>query len=236
MCNLRGGAEYGSQWNKDGKLSNKQNVFSDFHVCAEYLISNGYTSRDKMVWNGGSNGGLLVMASYLQRPDLVGCVLGEVGVYDVIRFWRFTIGYAWVSDYGDPEKVEKDLKTVLGYSPLHNVPSARVVEGEDLKEKREWAEGEWGGTSVLLLTGDHDDRVVPLHSFKMISALQYAATGGKTAEGVVKIGDHGKKGVYMTRLETRAGHGAGKSLQQRIQETVEKFAFAAQVCGFTYHP
>jgi prolyl oligopeptidase len=100
ITNLRGGGEYGSSWNQAGKLHTKQNVFSDYHACASHLIDHGFTTRDKMVWNGGSNGGLLVMASYLQRPDLVGCVLGEVGVYDVIRFWRFTIGYAWVRHQG----------------------------------------------------------------------------------------------------------------------------------------
>jgi prolyl oligopeptidase len=145
-----------------------------------------------------------------------------------------------VSDYGDPEKKEADFKTVLGYSPVHNVPSAAVIykDGKAVNTK-DWNDGAWKDTSVLLLTGDHDDRVVPLHSFKMISALQFAASGGRSASEKTPISKYwsegtGDKGVYMTRLETRAGHGAGKSLQQRIEEAADKFAFAAKVCGFEY--
>ena len=123
---------------------------------------------------------------------------------------------------------------MLGYSPLHNVPSAHVVskDGQTVKSV-DWTRGEWQNSSVLLLTGDHDDRVVPLHSFKMISALQYAATNGKNAAEDVPLSSQ-EKGVFMTRIETRAGHGAGKSLQQRIEEAADKFAYAAKVCNFEY--
>jgi len=195
--NLRGGGEYGKEWHDAGRLKNKQNVFDDFIAAAEWLIANKYTSTPKLAIGGGSNGGLLVGACMTQRPDLFGAALPAVGVMDMLRYHKFTIGWAWKSDYGDPE-VKADFEVALKYSPLHNLKPGVAYP------------------ATLVTTGDHDDRVVPAHSHKFIAALQ-AAQGGKAP--------------VLTRIETKAGHGAGKPTAKIIEERADQWAFLTKALG-----
>jgi prolyl oligopeptidase len=195
VANLRGGGEYGKQWHDAGRLANKQNVFDDFIAAAEHLVSAGYTSPKKLAIAGGSNGGLLVGACLTQRPDLFGAAVAAVGVLDMLRFHKFTIGWAWTSDYGSADTRE-GFETLIRYSPLHNLrPGTRYP-------------------ATLVLTSDHDDRVVPLHSFKFAAALQ-AAQGGDAP--------------ILIRIETKAGHGAGKPTNKIIEEQTDKLAFLVRV-------
>ena len=152
---LRGGGEFGEQWHEQGMLEKKQNVFDDFIAAAEYLIENKYTDADHMTINGGSNGGTLVTACANQRPDLFAAVIGQVPVTDMLRFQKFTCGYQWCSDYGNAEK-EGGIDYLIKYSPLHNVKAVKYP-------------------AVLVTTADHDDRVVPLHTFKYVAELQHQA-------------------------------------------------------------
>jgi prolyl oligopeptidase len=195
VANLRGGGEYGEEWHQAGSILNKQNVFDDMIACAEYLTTNEYTSREKLVIEGRSNGGLLVGACLTQRPDLFGAALPAVGVMDMLRFHKFTIGWAWVSDYGSAEDFEQ-FKILYGYSPLHNIESGRTYP------------------PTLVTTADHDDRVVPGHSFKFIAALQ-AAQGGESP--------------VLIRVQTKAGHGFGKPTSKLIEEYTDIFAFLVKV-------
>jgi prolyl oligopeptidase len=175
--NIRGGGEYGEEWHLAGTRERKQNVFDDFIAAGEWLIENGYTSRSKLAIKGGSNGGLLVGACMNQRPDLFGAAVPAVGVMDMLRFHKFTIGWSWVSDYGSPDNPE-DFKVLLAYSPYHNIKSGVVYP------------------ATLITTADHDDRVVPGHSYKYAAALQ-AAQGGSAP--------------ILIRIDVRAGHGFGKT-------------------------
>jgi prolyl oligopeptidase len=191
VANLRGGGEYGEDWHQAGSLQKKQNVFDDMITCAEFLTTNGYTSPAKLVIEGRSNGGLLVGACITQRPDLFGAALPTVGVMDMLRFHKFTIGWAWVSDYGSAQDPEQ-FKVLHSYSPLHNIES---------------------GTSypaTLATTADHDDRVVPGHSYKFISTLQAAQAG---------------EAPVLIRIQTKAGHGFGKPIKILIEEQTDIFAF-----------
>lgn len=191
VANLRGGGEYGKEWHEGGMLDKKQNVFDDFIAAAEYLIREKYTSTPKLAIAGGSNGGLLVGAVLNQRPELFGAALPAVGVMDMLRFNKFTIGWAWVSDYGSPDD-PKQFEVLRAYSPLHNIkPGARYP-------------------ATLITTADHDDRVVPGHSFK------YAATRQAAQAGLAPV---------LIRIETKAGHGAGKPTTKQIEEAADKFAF-----------
>ncbi|KAK9832937.1 hypothetical protein WJX74_002405 [Apatococcus lobatus] len=201
--NLRGGGEYGLDWRAAGSMHNKQNVFDDFQACAEHVISQKYTCASKIISQGGSNGGLLVAACANQRPDLFGCVLAQVGVMDMLRFHLFTIGHAWMTDYGNPGKRE-DFELLYSYSPLHNVRQPR--EGIQYP-------------AMLLLTGDHDDRVSPLHSLKLLAELQYSLTSTPGAD---------QKNPLVARIEVRTGHGAGKPTEKVIAEAADMFAFAAE--------
>lgn len=190
-ANLRGGGEYGEEWHKAGTKLRKQNVFDDFIAAAEYLISERYTSPQKLACMGGSNGGLLVGAVMTQRPDLFAVAIPVVGVLDMLRFHKFTIGWAWKDDYGSSEDPE-EFKALLAYSPLHN-----VVDGAKYP-------------ATIIITGDHDDRVVPAHSFKFGARLQEAHKGDAP---------------ILLRIETRAGHGAGKPTDKQIAETTDRLAF-----------
>lgn len=189
--NLRGGGEYGEEWHQAGTKLNKQNVFDDFISAAEWLINNKYTSPKKLAIGGGSNGGLLVGACMTQRPDLFGAALPAVGVMDMLRFHKFTIGWAWTSDYGSPENPE-EFAALYAYSPLHNLNLGTAYP------------------ATLITTADHDDRVVPAHSFKFAAALQEMHKGEQPV---------------LIRIETKAGHGAGKPTSKLIEEIADKWAF-----------
>ena len=197
MANLRGGGEYGQDWHDAGRLKNKQNVFDDFIAAGEWLIANKYTRSEKLAIGGGSNGGLLVGACMTQRPDLFGAALPAVGVMDMLRFHKFTIGWAWKSDYGCSEDAD-DFKTQFAYSPLHNIKPGKSYP------------------ATLVTTADHDDRVVPAHSFKFAAALQEAQAG---------------KAPVLIRIETRAGHGAGKPTTKIIEEQADKWGFLVRTLG-----
>ena len=198
LPNLRGGGEYGEEWHQAGMKLKKQNVFDDFIGAAEYLIEQKYTSSSKIAIVGGSNGGLLVGACLVQRPDLYGACLPAVGVMDMLRFHKFTIGWAWESEYGSPDDAE-EFAALKAYSPYHN-----------LKE----------GTSyppTMVTTSDHDDRVVPSHSFKFAAALQAAHKGTNP---------------MLIRIETKSGHGAGTPTSKRIEQATDKFSFLSKELGF----
>jgi prolyl oligopeptidase len=192
--NLRGGGEYGEDWHQAGTKLKKQNVFDDFIAAAEWLIANHYTSPSKLAIRGGSNGGLLVGACLTQRPDLYGATLPAVGVMDMLRFHKFTIGWAWTSDYGSSDDAEQ-FKALYAYSPLHNLkPGTKYPP-------------------TLITTADHDDRVVPGHSFKFAATLQADQVG---------------PAPVLIRIETKAGHGAGKPISKQIEETADAWAFVAR--------
>ena len=195
--NLRGGGEYGEEWHEAGTLLRKQNVFDDFIGAAEWLIANKYTSPGKLAIRGGSNGGLLVGACVTQRPDLFGAALPAVGVMDMLRFHKFTIGWAWTSDYGSSDDPNQ-FKALYAYSPLHNLkPGTKYPP-------------------TLIATSDHDDRVVPGHSFKFAATMQ---------------ADQAGPAPVLIRIETKAGHGAGKSITKLIDETADTWAFVAYNLG-----
>ncbi len=202
QANLRGGGEYGKDWHNAGRLTKKQNVFDDFIAAAEYLIEKKYTSPKKLAIKGGSNGGLLVGACSVQRPDLFGACLPAVGVMDMLRFHKFTIGRYWVDDYGSPDKPE-DFKVLLAYSPYHN-----------LKKGAKYP-------ATMVTTGDTDDRVVPGHSFKYAAMIQHCQAGDAPV---------------LIRIETKAGHGAGKPTAKIIQEVADEYAFLVKELGIPYPP
>ncbi|MBE9201867.1 MULTISPECIES: prolyl oligopeptidase family serine peptidase [unclassified Nodularia (in: cyanobacteria)] len=191
MPNIRGGGEYGEEWHQAGMKDKKQNVFDDFIAAAEWLIANKYTQPAKLAIAGGSNGGLLVGACMTQRPELFGAALPAVGVMDMLRFHKFTIGWAWVPEYGSPDNPE-EFTTLYSYSPLHNLKPGTAYP------------------ATLITTADHDDRVVPAHSFKFAATLQAHQAGDAPV---------------LIRIETKAGHGAGKPTAKIIEEAADKWAF-----------
>jgi prolyl oligopeptidase len=193
-ANLRGGGEYGEVWHQAGALDRKQNVFDDFIACANWLITEKITSTSKLAIEGASNGGLLVGACMTQHPELFGACLPEVGVMDMLRFHKFTIGWAWISDFGSPDDPEQ-FKTLYAYSPYHNLKPGT------------------GYPATLVTTADHDDRVVPGHSFKFAAYLQACQSGNAP---------------ILIRIQTKAGHGFGKPTSIQIQEVADIYAFLVQ--------
>ncbi|MCD4834306.1 MAG: prolyl oligopeptidase family serine peptidase [Bacteroidales bacterium] len=199
LANIRGGGEYGENWHKAGIRLNKQNVFDDFIAASEYLINEQYTSPKKLTIRGGSNGGLLIGAVINQRPDLYAVAFPEVGVMDMLRFHLFTIGWAWVNEYGSSEN-SIQFENLYNYSPLHNI-----------KDDIDYP-------AVMVITADHDDRVVPAHSFKYIATLQEKYDG---------------RNPVLIRIQTKAGHSAGKPTSVRIEEAADKWSFAFYNMGET---
>ncbi len=192
MPNLRGGGEYGEKWHQDGMLMKKQNVFDDFIAAAEYLVAEKYTSKERLAIGGGSNGGLLVGAAMTQRPDLFACALPAVGVMDMLRYHKFTVGKGWIPEYGSSEESPEMFKYLMSYSPLHNLKPGTKYP------------------STMVTTADHDDRVVPAHSFKFAAALQKA---------------HAGENPVVIRIEEKAGHGAGKPTSKVIDEIADVYSF-----------
>ena len=198
VANLRGGGEYGSDWHDAGRRANKQNVFDDAIATAEHLIATGWTGTDRLAINGGSNGGLLVGALLTQRPDLFAAAVPQVGVLDMLRYEQFTIGRAWASDYGIASRSKEEFDVLYAYSPLHRLQPGTAYP------------------PVLLMTSDHDDRVVPAHSFKFAARLQ--AVSEPDAQ------------VFL-RITYGAGHGMGKSRSALLAERTDLLAFVAQHTG-----
>lgn len=198
VANIRGGGEYGEAWHKSGTKMEKQNVFDDFIAAAQYLIDNKYTSTEKLAINGGSNGGLLVGACMTQRPDLFAVAVPEVGVLDMLRYHKFTIGWAWAADYGTSEDSKEMFDYLLAYSPYHNLKAGTKYP------------------ATLITTADHDDRVVPAHSFKFAAALQEANDGTNPV---------------LIRIDTNAGHGAGRPTHKIIDAQTDVWAFVMYNLG-----
>ncbi|CAI8606496.1 unnamed protein product [Vicia faba] len=210
LANIRGGGEYGEEWHKAGALSKKQTCFDDFISAAEYLVSAGYTQPKKLCIEGGSNGGLVVGACINQRPDLFGCALAHVGVMDMLRFHKFTIGHAWTTEFGCSDK-EEEFHWIIKYSPLHNV--WRPWEQDPNKSIQY--------PSTMLLTADHDDRVVPLHSLKLLATLQHVL--------VTSLDKSPQTNPIIARIECNAGHGAGRPTQKIIDEAADRYGFMAKM-------
>jgi prolyl oligopeptidase len=200
LVNLRGGSEYGEKWHTSGMLEKKQNVFDDFIGAAEYLIKENYTNSQKIAIRGGSNGGLLVGAAITQRPDLFKVAIPQVGVMDMLRYHKFTIGWAWAVEYGRSDN-PKDFPFLYKYSPLHNFKKGTHYP------------------ATLITTADHDDRVVPAHSFKFAAAMQEAQSG---------------ENPVLIRIETKAGHGAGKPTSKQIEEAADIWSFVMYNLGMTF--
>ncbi|VFQ76377.1 unnamed protein product [Cuscuta campestris] len=215
IANIRGGGEYGEEWHKAGALGKKQNCFNDFISAAEYLVTAGYTQPSKLCIEGGSNGGLLIGACINQRPDLFGCALAHVGVMDMLRFHKFTVGHAWTSDYGCSDN-EEEFNWLIKYSPLHNV--RRPWEQTPIKASQY--------PSTMLLTADHDDRVVPLHSLKLLATMQYVLCSSMEKSP--------QRNPIIGRIEHKAGHGAGLPTKKMIDEAADRYAFMAKVMGATW--
>ena len=191
VANLRGGGEYGESWHKAGMLEKKQNVFDDFIAAAEFLIAEKYTSPAKLAIRGGSNGGLLVGACMTQRPELFKVALPQVGVLDMLRYHKFTVGWGWAVEYGSSDKAT-DFNYLIKYSPLHNIKAGTCYP------------------ATLITTADHDDRVVPAHSFKYAATLQAAQACSNPT---------------LIRIESKAGHGAGKPTAKVIEEAADIWSF-----------
>ncbi|CAJ1037432.1 Prolyl oligopeptidase, N-terminal beta-propeller domain/Prolyl oligopeptidase family, putative [Leishmania lindenbergi] len=200
--NIRGGGEYGQSWHDSGRLTKKQNCFTDFISAAKYLHDNGIGSPATTAIMGASNGGLLVAACANQAPEAFSCVVCQVGVLDMLKFHKFTIGHAWISEYGNPDK-EEDFKVLEKFSPIHNVRTGVKYP------------------AILVVTSDHDDRVVPLHSLKYVATLQHTNP---------ELG-----GPFLARVEVAAGHGFGKPISKTIEETSDMYAFMAKSIGATWH-
>ncbi|HLP19200.1 MAG TPA: prolyl oligopeptidase family serine peptidase, partial [Chitinophagales bacterium] len=199
VANLRGGGEYGSNWHDAGTKCNKQNVFDDFIAAADYLVNENYTSREKLAIHGRSNGGLLIGAILAQRPDIAKVAIPTVGVMDMLRYQKFTIGYFWAGEYGTSDNKE-EFDCLLKYSPLHNLKEADYP-------------------ATLITTADHDDRVVPAHSFKFAATLQQKQKGSNPT---------------LIRIDVNAGHGGGKPTSKLIDEWTDIWSFVFENLGMEY--
>ncbi|XP_074279133.1 uncharacterized protein LOC141604609 [Silene latifolia] len=214
-ANIRGGGEYGEKWHKAGSLSKKQNCFDDFISAAEFLVSKGYTQPNKLCIEGESNGGLLVGACINQRPDLFGCALAHAGVMDMLRFHKFTIGHAWTSDYGCSDN-EEDFHWLIKYSPLHNV-------------RRPWEQSPDHSSqypATMVFTADHDDRVLPLHTLKLLATMQYVLC--------TSLENSPQTNPIVGRIECKAGHGAGLPTQKKIDEAADTYSFMAKALNASW--
>jgi prolyl oligopeptidase len=200
VANLRGGGEYGRTWHEAGMKTHKQNVFDDFIAAAEYLTAAHWTNPQRLAIRGGSNGGLLIGAVEEQRPDIAAAAIAQVGVMDMLRFRQFTVGKGWESDYGSVDK-QDEFRALLAYSPYYNVRTGVPYP------------------ATLIMTGDHDDRVFPAHSFKFAAAMQHADPHGQP---------------LLLRVETRAGHGAGMPTAKLIDEVVDMYAFIFKAFGISH--
>ena len=200
IANIRGGSEYGQKWHEEGMLLNKQNVFDDFIYATKYLFNKGITSTDFLAIKGGSNGGLLIGAVLNQKPDICKVAFPEVGVMDMLRYEKFTIGHAWAVEYGSVSE-KKYFNNLIKYSPLHNITFGAKYP------------------SVMVYTADHDDRVVPAHSFKYAAKLQTSQSS---------------QNPILIRIGKSSGHGAGKPTSQRIKEAAEKWSFMFNEMGLNY--
>ena len=198
MPNLRGGGEFGEDWHEAGMLLQKQNVFDDFIAAGEYLISEGFTSNERLAIAGGSNGGLLVGATMTQRPELAAVAFPAVGVMDMLRYHKFTIGWGWIPEYGCADSSKVDFLNLAGYSPYHNLEPGTAYP------------------ATMVSTADHDDRVVPAHSFKFAARLQACHIGERPV---------------LIRIDRNAGHGAGKPTSKIIDEQADKWAFMFDAMG-----
>ncbi|MGB1032492.1 MAG: prolyl oligopeptidase family serine peptidase, partial [Flavobacteriales bacterium] len=196
------GGEYGEEWHKAGMLDNKQNVFDDFFAAADYLVNEGYTSKEYLAIAGGSNGGLLVGACMTQKPDMFQVAFPAVGVMDMLRYHKFTVGWGWIPEYGCADSTKTDFENLLSYSPYHNLTAQDYP-------------------ATMVTTADHDDRVVPAHSFKFAARLQEMHTGNSPV---------------LIRIEENAGHGAGKPTSKVIDEQSDKWAFMLANMGLNYKP
>jgi prolyl oligopeptidase len=199
IANLRGGGEYGRTWHEAGMKTHKQNVFDDFIAAAQFLSASHWTNPKRLAIRGGSNGGLLIGAVEEQRPDLAAAAIAQVGVMDMLRFRQFTVGKAWESDYGSVDDAD-EFRALYSYSPYHNVRAGVNYP------------------ATLIMTGDHDDRVFPAHSFKFAAAMQHADPKGRP---------------ILLRVDTRAGHGQGKPTAKLIEEVVDIYAFIFKAFGLT---
>jgi prolyl oligopeptidase len=206
---LRGGGEYGEEWHQAGTKMQKQNVFDDFIGAAEWLIREGYTDRDHIAIVGGSNGGLLVGACMTQRPDLFRVAIPQVGVMDMLRYHKFTIGWNWAPDYGTSEDSKEMFEYLKGYTPLHNLKKGTTYP------------------ATLVTTADHDDRVVPAHSFKFAARLQecQSATQQQNQKPLPPT---------LIRIDTKAGHGGGKPISKDLEEQADIYSFILYNMGLTY--
>ncbi|KAK8944814.1 hypothetical protein KSP39_PZI007741 [Platanthera zijinensis] len=216
IANIRGGGEYGEEWHREGSLSKRQNSFDDFIAASEFLISSGYTNSKRLCIEGVSNGAFVVAACLNQRPELFGCALAHVGCMDMLRFHKFTIGYVWTSDYGCSDN-EDDFQWLIKYSPLHNV-------------KRPWEASSDSSIQyppTMMLTGDHDDRVVPLHSLKLLATMQYVLC--------TSLENSPQTNPIIVRIDFNAGHGAGLPTQKLIDEIADRYGFAAKVMGVSWN-
>jgi prolyl oligopeptidase len=198
MAVLRGGNEYGEEWHKGGMLENKQNVYDDFIACGQWLIDSGYTSAEHLGIEGGSNGGLLVAACMVQRPELFGAVVSRAPVIDMLRYHKFTVGHYWTGEYGNAEENPDHFEFMYAYSPLHNVDSGVTYP------------------ATLITVADTDDRVVPAHGKKFAAELQAKDSG---------------KNPILLRIQTKAGHGAGKPISMVLEEQADIYAFLHRVIG-----